>query len=111
MSKIHMLDKNTPSFVSKSGNLFVAFLDGEAISSIEEFYTAVAKALHFPDYFGRNMDALEEMLNDLEWIKEESFLLIIKNADDLLKGKSGEKAKIIDLIQLVDNPRFEICFV
>lgn len=36
------------------------------VSSTAEFYTAIAAALGFGDYFGRNLDALWDCLTDLD---------------------------------------------
>lgn len=40
-------------------------LDGENITDEASFYTEIAKKCSFPDYFGRNLDALNECLGDL----------------------------------------------
>ena len=37
-------------------------LAGKAIRSLDEFYGEIAKKLRFPDYFGRNLDALWDVL-------------------------------------------------
>jgi len=37
-------------------------LAGKSISSLDEFYGEIAKKLRFPDYFGRNLDALWDVL-------------------------------------------------
>jgi len=35
---------------------------GKAIRSLDEFYDEIARKLHFPDHFGRNLDALWDVL-------------------------------------------------
>jgi RNAse (barnase) inhibitor barstar len=40
-------------------------LDGLGSESKEEFLDRIAEALHFPDYFGRNLDALADCLADV----------------------------------------------
>ncbi|WP_326837667.1 barstar family protein [Amycolatopsis rhabdoformis] len=37
---------------------------------------AIAKAMSFPDYFGRNLDALYDMLTDLSWLPAGEHVLI-----------------------------------
>jgi len=37
-------------------------LDGQAIQSLDSFYQLIAKVLPLPDYFGRNLDALADVL-------------------------------------------------
>ncbi len=42
-------------------------LSGKAIRNLQEFYDEIARKLPFPDYFGRNLDALWDVLTtDIE---------------------------------------------
>jgi len=43
-------------------------LDGAGITSRAAFFDAIAVALSFPTYFGRNLDALNDLLCDLSWL-------------------------------------------
>jgi hypothetical protein len=45
-------------------NYAVAVLDGEKASSRAGFFTEIARALRFPDYFGHNWDAVYDCLTD-----------------------------------------------
>ncbi len=47
---------------------FIAKIDGQKATSMKDFHEQIGEALNFPDYSGKNLDALDEMLNDLEWI-------------------------------------------
>ncbi len=40
-------------------------LAGARLDTAAAFHTAIADALGFPDYYGRNLDALEDCLGDL----------------------------------------------
>jgi len=37
-------------------------LDGQAIQSLDSFYKEIGKVLPLPDYFGRNLDALADVV-------------------------------------------------
>jgi barstar (barnase inhibitor) len=43
-------------------------LDGAGVADKGSFLRAVAEAMAFPAYFGKNWDALEECLTDLSWV-------------------------------------------
>jgi ribonuclease inhibitor len=52
-------------------------LSGKSIHSLDEFYNEIALHFNFPDYFGRNLDALWDLLTTdikgpVELIWEES---------------------------------------
>jgi hypothetical protein len=51
-------------------------LDVVAIDARENLFDSMARALGFPDWFGRNWDALEDLLGDLSWRKGEGHVLI-----------------------------------
>ena len=70
-------------------------------ASLKDFYEQIALAMKFPDDAGSNLDALDELLNDLEWIKEEKVIIFITNsADWLVKERSTDK--ILTIIDIMD---------
>ena len=46
------------------------------ISSTDNFLREVGLVLKFPRYYGANWNAFEECINDLNWIKEKTVVLI-----------------------------------
>jgi RNAse (barnase) inhibitor barstar len=57
--------------------LFVAWINGKRVENREDFLTAVALALEFPGYYGRNWDAFEECIRDLEWLPARGYVLVL----------------------------------
>jgi hypothetical protein len=51
-------------------------LDVVAIDARHKLFDSMARALGFPDWFGRNWDALEDMLGDLSWRKGDGHVLV-----------------------------------
>ncbi len=51
-----------------------------------KFMTAIAEALSFPDWFGRNLDALQDCVRDLSWLAPGEHLLVWRNPDALRGG-------------------------
>lgn len=43
----------------------IVFLDGRKIDKPADLHRAFAEDLEFPDYFGKNMDALHDCLTDI----------------------------------------------
>ncbi|MCF0071720.1 barstar family protein [Dyadobacter sp. CY261] len=102
MKNTHFLLAREESDVRKAFlGAFIAHIDGSKATSVKDFHEAIAAAMHFPDYSGKNLDALDEMLNDLEWIKEQKIIIYIdKSAEWLSKEKSDDK--ILTIIDLFD---------
>jgi RNAse (barnase) inhibitor barstar len=74
----------------KKKHAAVRILRGKHCGTREELLDEFARGLDFPQYFGRNWDALEDCLTDLEWLSAEAFVLIITNADQVLRNSPGE---------------------
>lgn len=74
-------------------------LDGGRMQSSADFYTEVSSKLKLPDYFGRNLNALDECVTDLEWVDGKSpVVIVIRNADLMLKGERDLFEGFIDVM-------------
>ena len=54
-------------------------LDVVAIDARENLFDSLERALDFPDWFGRNWDALEDVLGDLSWRKGDGHVLVFQS--------------------------------
>lgn len=63
---------------------FVAAIDGKASQTEELLYEQLESAFQLPDYFGKNLDALFDCLNDLSWLDATEIVFYIKNYPLLL---------------------------
>lgn len=48
------------------------------------FLAAVAQAIHAPDWFGNNWDALADALGDLSWQPASGYVLLLRNGDEAI---------------------------
>lgn len=87
----------------KSGNFYVASLDGERCSTLKDFILEIGKAFNFPNYYGENMNALSECINDLDWLPNSNYLLVINNSSLLLNKQIEEKEYILNFLQKVHS--------
>lgn len=101
--------KNTHFIIAKPGfdvrksflGAFVGKIDGQKSASMKDFLEQIGVALQFPEYYGKNLDALDEMLNDLEWIKEDKVIISIANSGEWLSKEKSED-RIFSLIDMLD---------
>ena len=61
----------------RGGSLAVATVDLQ-----QPVFEAFARALAFPDWFGRNWDALEDCLTDLSWRQAAGHVVILEGNED-----------------------------
>ena len=45
-----------------------------------DLFSVISSTLKFPEYFGKNWDALDECLTDLDWLDEKGYLLVLHDA-------------------------------
>lgn len=62
--------------------LGLAVLEGSMaeVRTDKDLFAVVSAALHFPDYFGNNWDALDECLGDMDWLPSDGYLLLLHDA-------------------------------
>ena len=53
------------------------------IASVDDLYDVLIEALHLPNYFGRNWDALDEVLGDLSWLAPRRVVIVHADLPDL----------------------------
>ena len=79
----------------------VVELDGAAVRTRDSFLAALSTALSFPHYFGKNWDALQDCLTDLEWLTANSYVLIFRSADQLFADAPIERRYFLQIMNLV----------
>lgn len=66
-----------------------AKLDVVTVEAKENLFDSVAQALAFPAWFGRNWDALEDVLGDLSWRKGDGHVVVFRTYP------TGEELRIL----------------
>jgi hypothetical protein len=80
-------------------NFAVRAIDGRRASTKRGLLAEFARALAFPRGSGRNWDAFEELLADLEWLPAEGYLLILTHAEELLDGDPEDYETFIEILK------------
>lgn len=96
---------NTISDKHSTEKILVAIIDGEHTDTLEKFYASISLQLKFPDNFGNNFDAFDEMINDLDWLEENHIYLIFRNYDIFLVEENDEAREI--LLTILDDASSE----
>ncbi|QRR02968.1 barstar family protein [Dyadobacter sandarakinus] len=102
MKNTHFLIAGNESEISTSFiGAFVADIDGKKSLTIRDFHEQLASALNFPEYEGRSLEDLDEMLNDLQWIEEKKIIIYISDTAEWLSKEKSED-KILTVIDMFD---------
>lgn len=88
-----------------------AFIDGEACATLDIAYQSLQDQLSLPDYFGKNLDSLDEVLADLDWIEQKRVRLIISNLSQFLNKDEAKKAAFLEVLEEQENPKLEIIYL
>ena len=94
----------------------VLLLDGATLPDGPRLFRVLAAGLRFPAYFGSNWNALDECLHDLEWLKESTVLLAVRNAQRLLEQEPEGLAILLRILasatKALEEPVMgEVCLI
>ena len=68
----------------------IVLMNGKNMNSYNGFYDEFAKAFKFPELYGKNLNALSEMLADLSWFKKERYIILIENGSSVLSTANND---------------------
>ena len=87
----------------------IFYLEGKECTTETKLFKEFATKMSFPDYFGCNWQALDECINDLDWIKENEYLLIVNNAHYILNSPFIilKEQLFSSFIELLENAKLE----
>lgn len=100
---------NTPQIKwAKQAQAKVVIMHGKAIPTLETFYNDVQFSLQIPKYFGHNLDALDEVLNDLSWVTDKHIILIIYRSNLLCAGHKEDRDNLLSILNSINHPKIDI---
>lgn len=79
---------------------FIAHIDGQKAVTLRQFYETIADLLEIPD-FGFNLDALNDSLNDLQWLEDERIILYFTHTNEFI-SKERDPAKLGSVLSILD---------
>jgi len=76
----------------------VVHVDLAGCADKDEVLRRFAQALHFPEWFGGNFDALADSLGDLSWDRADGYLLLIEHTDAWRLADDDNFATLLDIL-------------
>ena len=85
----------------------VIYLNGSNIECKSDLHSELEEQMHFPWYYGRNLDALYDLLS----VDSEHCLFIIKNRDALRDNLGGYYFALVDVLNDVGRENDKIAWM
>lgn len=101
----HLLKSSDTFQKLKFRDSYIARVDGSCCTDAESLFDNIAAAFEFPDYFGKNLDALYDCLVDLEWIPQDKIILFFYHTENLLAGETNDPDFLEDLMSTL----YDVC--
>jgi RNAse (barnase) inhibitor barstar len=83
--------------------LTVIRIDLKRLAGKAGFLGRAARALKFPDWFGKNWDALNDCLTDLSWLNGRGWVIIFENSKDLAARKPQVFHSAVEVFQAAND--------
>jgi len=95
----NFLDSKVVKEVTRQVDFALFQIDCEHVSSESALMDELAKTMNFPNYFGRNWNAVLDLSTDLSWEKASGYVLVLFNADSLLSFVKTDFSGILDVAE------------
>ena len=96
-------DPNLIERAAAAAGLTVIRIDLKRLASKAGFLARAARALNFPDWFGKNWDALNDCLIDLSWLNGRGWVIIFENSKDLAARKPQVFHSAVEVFQSAND--------
>jgi RNAse (barnase) inhibitor barstar len=74
----------------------LVLIEGDRVTDGGELMDALAVGFSFPDYFGRNWDAVDECLRDLSWLPGDGYTLVVRGAERLWSREPRLAGRLVE---------------
>jgi RNAse (barnase) inhibitor barstar len=74
-------------------------VDGSRAGTRQQVLAAIGRALQFPDYYGQNLDALDELITDLGWLPPGPVELVWSDPDVLRSADPAGYRAVLQILR------------
>jgi RNAse (barnase) inhibitor barstar len=96
-------DANDIEQLAKALGLVIVRIDLARLSSKTGLLGRAASALRFPEWFGKNWDALSDCLTDLSWLDGKGWVIIFENAKAFAERKPQLFENAVEVFQAASD--------
>lgn len=70
-------------------------LNARRMSTLSGFFDEVSSVFRFPSYFGKNLNATWECINDLEWLPSRGYVVVVAAAETFLCDEPDDTLAVV----------------
>jgi len=96
-------DANDIEQAAKAAGLVVVKIDLARLASKTGLLGRAARALKFPEWFGKNWDALNDCLTDLSWLHGNGWVIIFENSKGFAERKPQLFQNAVEVFQAAND--------
>ena len=85
----------------RGSDLRISGIDFKGVKNKADLLSRVASSLDFPDWWGRNWDALKDSLADLSWTAARGTIMVIDHVQDLPSDDLRTLTEILQEVALL----------
>lgn len=83
----------------KDPTCIIVVIDGREITVWEDYINKISELLDFPLQYEYSKDSYIDWMTDLEWLKKESFIIIINNYDEFMINNLEDKKEVMQMFK------------
>ena len=84
-------------------NCFITAIDGNKCKNVKDFVVEIGQAFSFPNYYGKNLDALNDCINDLDWISKDNYILIINDFESFISDSKEDREDMVGFLNEISE--------
>lgn len=88
-------------FKNESSDFYNTWVDGSKCKTKKQLFKQFSKQFQFPSYFGKNWDAFNDCMTDLDWLDATAYTLYIAHLDELLPTNDNDFTIFIELLEVI----------
>ena len=100
MTPNFLISQSERELEARYANDFIVNVDGKHALTLRQFYEEMADLLEIPN-FTFTLEALNDSLNDLQWLEDKRVVLYFTNTGELIR-KERDPAKLASVLNILD---------
>ena len=95
LRSVHFTERAPNPEIAAENDIRLIELDGTKIADKEALMAAISEGFEFPDYFGGNWDALDEVLRDMGWLEAKGYAIVMEKGEAFWRHDADLAGKLV----------------